>query len=202
MLDSAIRPLIDPPLNAGARVLVNLKVPADAVTWFGFGVGMAVIPALAYQAYGFALALIVLRSIADGLDGAVARATQTTDYGGYLDIVFDFVFYAGVVLGMAFAQSEFAIYAAFLIWTFMGTASSFLAYAVLAEKHGLSTQIRGSKSLYYLGGLAEGTETITVLVLFCLFPAWFPTLAIVFGLMCIATTVGRVLAARKTFSRR
>jgi len=199
MLDSAVRPFIDPPLDLVARVLVRFKVPANVVTWAGFAVGMATIPALAAHAYGLALLLVLVRSIADGLDGAVARATHTTDYGGFLDIVLDFIFYGGVVLGMALAQPQNAVYAAFLIWTFMGTASSFFAYAVLAEKHGLTTEIRGDKTLYYLGGLAEGAETIIVFILFCLAPAWFPLLAVIFGLMCIATTVGRVLAAKKAF---
>lgn len=201
MLDSALRPIIDPPLNAAARGFVRLRVSANTITWLGFVIGIAVIPALAAQYYGLALLLILVRSLADGLDGAVARATHTTDYGGYLDIVLDFIFYAGVVFGMALAQPDQAVYAAFLIWTFMGTASSFLAYAILAEKHGQTTDIRGSKSLYYLGGLAEGTETITALVLSCLFPAWFPTIAVVFGTMCLLTTAGRILAARKAFGK-
>lgn len=202
MLDAALRPLIDPPLNAAARGFVRLKVPANAVTWAGFVIGMGAVPALALHMYGLALVSIAVRSVADGLDGAIARATHTTDYGGFLDIVLDFIFYAGVVFGMALAQPDHAVFAAFLIWTFIGTASSFLAYAVLAEKHGLSTAIRGDKSLYYLGGLAEGTETLIALTLFCLFPAWFPVVATVFGVMCLLTTVGRVLAARKAFLNR
>jgi len=199
MLDAALRPLIDPPLNQTAKVFVRLKVSPNVITWAGFVIGLGAIPALAAHAYGLALLCIVIRSLADGLDGAVARATHVTDYGGYLDIVLDFIFYAGVVLGMAFGQPANAVFAAFLIWTFMGTASSFLAYAVLAERHGVSTDIRGDKSLYYLGGLAEGTETLIVLTLFCLVPSWFPALAVIFGLMCMATTVGRVLAAKKAF---
>lgn len=202
MLDATVRPLIDPPLRTVASALVRMKVPANAVTWAGFLIGMCAIPALAAQMYVTALALIALRSVADGLDGAVARATHTTDYGGFLDIVLDFIFYAGVVFGMALAQPEHAVHAAFLIWTFMGTASSFLAYAVLAEKHGMTTDIRGDKSLYYLGGLAEGTETLITFALFCLFPAWFPVIAIVFGVMCVLTAVGRVLAARMAFRTR
>ena len=202
MLDSKIRPLIDPPLNAAARRLAALGFSPNAVTWAGFVVGLGAIPALASEAYLLALGLIALRSLADGLDGAIARAGHTTDYGGFLDIVLDFVFYAGVVFGMALAQPENAVYAAFLIWTFMGTASSFLAYAVLAEKHGITTDIQGSKSLYYLGGLAEGTETLIAFALFCLFPSWFPWIAIVFGVMCLLTTAGRILAARRAFYRR
>ena len=55
----------------------------------------------------------------------------------------------------------------------MGTASSFLTFAVFAAKRGLATSVRGRKSLYYLGGLTEGTETIALFVLICLAPSWF-----------------------------
>ena len=60
----------------------------------------------------------------------------------------------------------------------MGTGSSFLAFAIMAAKRGLSTDLRGRKSLYYLGGLTEGTETILFLALACLLPAWFALLAL------------------------
>jgi hypothetical protein len=81
----------------------------------------------------------------------------------------------------------------------MGTGSSFLAFAVMAAKRGLTTEIRGSKSLYYLGGLTEGTETIALFVAICLFPGAFTPLAVVFGLLCWITTTSRILAARRQF---
>jgi phosphatidylglycerophosphate synthase len=80
----------------------------------------------------------------------------------------------------------------------MGTGSSFLAFAIMAAKRGLSTELSGRKSLYYIGGLTEGTETIAAFVLACLWPAWFPLIAWVFGALCWLTTATRVAAAWQT----
>ena len=132
---------------------------ANQVTVFGFVVGLFAIPAIAFEAYLVGLALILLNRLADGLDGAVARRTVKTDRGGFLDITLDFIFYSSVPFAFALADPfENALAAAFLIFSFIGTGCSFLAYAIMAEKRGLSTDIRGQKSLYYLGGLTGGNR--------------------------------------------
>ena len=194
-----MRRLIDPPLDRMGRGLSAAGVPANALTAAGFAVGLLAIPCLALQWYGAALATILLNRLADGLDGAVARRTRLSDLGGYLDIVCDFVFYAAVPFGFALARPENAVPAAFLIFSFAGTGSSFLAFAILAAKRGLASEARGRKSLYYLGGLTEGTETIAVFTAFCLFPDAFPILAYIFGALCWLTTVARVATARRSF---
>jgi phosphatidylglycerophosphate synthase len=129
----------------------------------------------------------------------VARHTALTDFGGYLDIVCDFIVYAGVAFGFAMARPENALPAAFLILSFVGTGTSFLAFAILAAKRGLASEARGRKSLYYLGGLTEGTETIAVFAAFCLFPSAFAVLAYAFGALCWLTTTARVMTARRNF---
>ena len=142
-----------------------------------------------------ALVLLLMNRFCDGLDGAIARYHGATDFGGYLDIVLDFVFYSAIPFGFAVNNPENAVAASFLIFSFIGTGVSFLAFAILAEKRGISTDIRGKKSFYYLGGLTEGAETITLLVLMCLFPDWFAVLAWVFGCLCWITTATRIHAA-------
>ncbi|EWY37124.1 membrane protein [Skermanella stibiiresistens SB22] len=199
MLDARLRPLIDPPLNRIGAALARRGVGADAVTLAGFLVGAASFPALALGAYGTALVLILLNRVMDGLDGAVARHAGATDFGGYLDIVCDFLFYSGVVFFVAVGRPEDALPAAFLIFSFVGTGSSFLAYAIMAAKRGITTEIRGAKSLYYLGGITEGAETIALFVVICLFPTAFAPLAWVFGALCWLTTAARVAAASRTF---
>jgi phosphatidylglycerophosphate synthase len=199
MLDPLMRRIIDPPLDRVGRRLAAAGISANAVTVVGFGVGALAIPCLAAQWYGAALAAILVNRLADGLDGAVARHTTLSDFGGYLDIVCDFIVYAGVAFGFALARPENAVPAAFLILSFVGTGTSFLAFAILAAKRGLASEARGRKSLYYLGGLTEGTETIAVFVAFCLFPGVFPTLAYIFAALCWLTTVARVLTARRSF---
>ena len=199
MLDAAMRRVIDPPLDRVGRRLAAAGVSADAITIAGFAVGLLAIPLLAAQWYGPALAAILLNRLADRLDGAVARHAALTDFGGYLDIVCDFIVYAGVAFGFALARPVNPLPAAFLILSFVGTGSSFLAYAILAAKRGLSSEARGRKSLYYLGGLTEGTETIAFFAAFCLFPSAFPVLAYIFGGLCWLTTGARIATARRAF---
>ena len=201
MIDAALRRLIDRPLDRAGGFLSRRGVSANAMTIAGFAIGMLAVPALALQAYGAALAFILLNRLSDGLDGAIARRRGATDFGGYLDIVLDFIFYAAVALGFALADpAANALAACFLIFSFMGTGSSFLAYAVMAAKRGHTSAARGPKSLYYLGGLTEGAETIALFVAICLWPGWFPALAWGFGALCWITTAGRILAARRDFT--
>ncbi len=199
MLDAVLRPIINPPLAVLAKVCVRAGIRADWVTWGGFVIGMAALPLLALQLYLPALVLIVLNRLADGLDGAIARQTTLTDYGGFLDISLDFIFYAGVVFGMSLGRPEDAIYGVFLLWCFFGPATTFLAYAIFAAKRNITTEIHGAKSIFYLGGLAEGTETFATLALFCVFPSWFPVICMVFGVMCLITAGTRIYAARDVF---
>ena len=200
MLDAALRRVVGPPLDSAGRRLAAAGASADAVTLAGFAVGLVAIPLLATERYGLALLAIALNRLADGLDGAVARQRGSTDLGGYLDIVCDFLFYAGVVFGFALARPENALPAAFLIFSFVGTGSSFLAFAAIAAKRSLTTTARGAKSIYYLGGLTEGTETILAFVVFCLAPASFPVAAFTFGTLCWITTVSRIASAMASFS--
>jgi phosphatidylglycerophosphate synthase len=193
MLDTRLRRLIDPPLDRIGAMLARRGVGADTLTLVGFIFGLLAMVSVTVEAYAAALLLLAANRIADGLDGAVARRTRPTDLGGFLDIVLDFIVYAGLVFAFAVADPVANAWAAaFLLFAFIGTGSSFLAFAVMAAKRRISTELRGPKSFYYLGGLTEGTETILFLILVCLLPDWFAGLAIAFGVLCWLTTVGRV----------
>jgi phosphatidylglycerophosphate synthase len=144
--------------------------------------------------------LLLLSRLCDGLDGAVARQTQPTDRGGFLDITLDFIFYAAVVLAFALADpAANALAAAALLAGFMGTGSSFLAFAVMAAKRQISKPMSSEKSFYFLGGLTEGTETLGFFVVMCLWPAQFALLAWVFAGLCAVTTAARVVSGYKAF---
>jgi len=200
VLDSAVRKLIDPVLNKIAHKLVKYGVQANTLTIAGFVFSVLGFIAVAYQQYGLTILFIVLSRAMDGLDGPLARQTAATDFGGYLDIVFDFIFYSGTVFFFAVGQPAFALSAAFLIFSFMGTGSSFLAYAIMAAKHGINHDKQGKKSFFYLQGITEGTETILILVLMCLFPSYFNFIAYAFGGLCWLTTIGRIRQAAKDFN--
>jgi len=200
MLDSHFRPLIDPPLNRLGRALADRGATANKVTLAGLAIGLLAAGAIALGWMALGLILILASRIADGLDGAVARATQKTDFGGYLDITCDFLFYGAIPMAFIWLDpTTNGAAGAFLLTSFYFNGASFLGYAILAEKQGEQTDAQGVKSLYYSNGILEGTETIVFFVLLCLFPGLFTTLAWVFGALCFATATLRIYGARQVF---
>ncbi|MCJ8300695.1 MAG: CDP-alcohol phosphatidyltransferase family protein, partial [Pseudomonadales bacterium] len=155
MLDRWSLKVISPPLQWVARKLDALGVTANQVTISGFIIGLLVIPALALEYYLMAAVIIIFNRLCDGIDGAIARESESTDAGGFLDIVLDFIFYSAVVFGFELDKpAENALVAALLLFSFMGTGSSFLAFAIMAERRAIKSMTYPNKGFYYLGGLA------------------------------------------------
>lgn len=203
MLDARMRTLIDPPLNAVGRSLARTGLTADGVTLIGLALGLIAALTIALGNPLLALIPLLLSRIADGLDGAVARATQKTDFGGYLDIAADFLFYGAIPFAFVVMDpTANGLAGAYLLTSFYFNGTSFLGYAILAEKHDMQTAAQGQKSLYYSNGLLEGTETILFFVILCLLPTWFVPLAWIFGTACFATGLLRVYGARAIFTTK
>ena len=191
MLDHRINKIIHPIMNSLANHIPR-QISANTITLAGFAVGAMVVPLLCLKLYSAAMAVILVNRFFDGLDGAVARKCGPTNLGSYLDITCDFIFYSVVIMGFALAAPENnGLAAAFLIFSFIGTGSSFLAFAAAAEKQGISSDAQGLKAFYYLGGLTEGTETILFFIIICMYPEYFPLLAVVLGSICWITVLGR-----------
>ncbi|MHA7880452.1 MAG: CDP-alcohol phosphatidyltransferase family protein [Saccharospirillum sp.] len=202
MLDRWTLTAIKPVLKRSAQLIDRLGLSANQVTLGGFLIGMSVLPLLAVEHYGWALLVILINRLADGIDGELARLNGASDAGAYLDIALDFVFYAAVIAGFALADpGNNALAAAFLLLGFMGTGCSFLAFAIMAERLNLKKMNYPSKGFYYLGGITEGTETIAFLLLMCLFPGVFPLLAWVFFALCALTTATRIVGGFHTLSQ-
>ncbi|WP_309668263.1 CDP-alcohol phosphatidyltransferase family protein [Tabrizicola sp.] len=201
MLDGLMREVIDVPLNRGGGWLAARGFSANAVSLAGLGLGLlaAGLIALGYSGLYVVVPLLASR-LADGLDGAVARANGKTDFGGYLDIACDFVFYGAVPLAFVLHDPTLnGAAGAFLLAAFYANGATFLGFAVLAAKRGMETRSRGDKSLYFTAGLLEGTETIVFFVIISLWPAAFVPAAWIFGVLCLVTAVSRVMLARRVF---
>lgn len=193
MLDRFALRLIQPAIAGLARQLAQRRVSANQLSFTGFALGLAAAVLIAQQAYLAGLVALLLSRLCDGLDGAVARATQATDRGGFLDITLDFIFYAAIPLAFAFADpAANALAAAALLAGFMGTGSSFLAFAVIASKRGMTNTAYPDKSFYFLGGLTEATETLGFFVAMCVWPQHFALLAWVFASLCVVTAFTRI----------
>ncbi len=201
MLDGMMRGVIDAPLNRGGRWLAARGASANAVTLAGLTAGLIAAALVAAGQAGLIVVLPLLASrLADGLDGAVARAQGKTDFGGYLDIVCDFVFYGAIPLAFVLRDpGANGVAGAFLLASFYINAATFLGYAILAAKRGMETTNRGEKSLYFTAGLLEGTETIFFFLLLAFWPGIFVGGAWVFGGLCLLTAASRVILARRVF---
>jgi len=194
MIDSWLRGLIAPPLARAGERLAAAGINADAISIGGCALGLGAALAAAFGHFAVALVLLIANRLADGLDGAVARATRRTDRGAFLDITLDFLVYAAVPLGFAaWSPHTNALAAAFLLASYVANGSAFLAFSIMAEKRGLTTSRQGQKSIYYLAGLAEGFETICFMVACCLFPTAFPVLATAFAALCCLSAAGRLV---------
>jgi phosphatidylglycerophosphate synthase len=194
VFDSALRRIMDPPLDRLGRRLAAAGVGADSVTLAGFAIGVAAAAAIAGDQPLLALPLIALNRLMDGLDGAVARASGGgTPRGGFLDVSLDFVFYGLIPLAFAIADpGANALAAAALLAAFYANGAAFLAFAAVAAGRGMTTTAQGVKSIYYLAGVAEGGETIAAFVLMCLFPEAFAPIAWTFAALTAVSAAARV----------
>ncbi|WP_439546561.1 CDP-alcohol phosphatidyltransferase family protein [Sandarakinorhabdus sp.] len=203
MFDARLRPLIDPPLNALGGAMARAGIAANAVTLAGMVPGLAAAVAISQEQFIIGLGLVLLNRLLDGLDGAVARAHLSdrgpSDFGGYLDILADFLFYTAIPVGFGLAAAANLLPALLLVAAFTLTGISFLAFAVIAAKRGEETSAHGRKSFFYSTGLAEGTETILCFVAMCLLPQYFAWIAYGYAALCVLTVFQRSAMAWQRF---
>ena len=203
MLDRKITAWIKPGVDQLAHCAARLGLSANTLTLIGFFLGLLAAVLIACKRYEIGLGLILVSRLFDALDGAVARLDQATDRGGFLDISLDFLFYASIPLAFAWASpGQNALPAVGLLAAFMGTSTSFLAFAIFAAKRQMLSQAYPHKSFYFLGDLTEATETLLFFAAMCLWPSHFPVLAYCFAALCVVTIVSRLIWSWKTFSDR
>jgi phosphatidylglycerophosphate synthase len=193
VLDAHTRRLVAPAVEATAGRLHRAGVSPTAVTAVGFAAGVAACVAAAFAAWPLALVLWLANRALDGLDGPLARLRGASDRGGFLDIVADFTVYGGFVLGVAVAEPDARLACVALLVAYYVSGTAFLAWSSLAERRVLTTG--DERSLRFVGGLAEGTETIAVYVLFCLLPGSAETIAWAFTAIVAITALQRVTFA-------
>ena len=202
MLDHRINKIIHPIMNGLANHIPR-QISANVITLVGFVVGLIVVPLLWFKMYLPAIVVILVNRFFDGLDGAVARKNGRTNFGGYLDIICDFIFYSAVVIGFAIADLEKnGLTVIFLLFSFVGTGTSFLAFAAIEKKNDIFKCEKGQKGFYYMKGLIEGSETIAFYIMICIFPDYFSILGIIFGFLCWITVLGRIFSAYTLLDRK
>jgi len=208
VLDAPLRRLLEGPLDRIAAPLDRPGITPDRLTVLGLVAGLASAACAAGQLWWWALALWVFSRAMDGLDGPLARrrlrasgsASGADDNGsgrgGFLDITADFVVYGTTVVGVAVGATAgydapwWPFLLVLLAYYVNGTA--FLAFSSIAERTG--RQRDDGRSLSFLGGLAEGAETIAVHALWLVLPQHAGLIAIIWGGVVLVSAAQRIVA--------
>ncbi len=199
MLDRYNQGLLNPILQIWAVILLRYGLTPNMMSWMGLVA--AIFSALSiYCSFTIiGLLFIYFNRLCDGLDGAMARESEVTPYGGFIDITFDFFFYAVIPLSFGLQNHENLLPSMLLLASFLLNGSSFLAYASIKGVRSKTSKFL-KKSIYYSPGLIEGTETIFFFTVFCLLPDKFPLLSYIFASLTVITFLQRVYRANKEFN--
>ena len=187
-------------ISTAAKYLHKLGISANMISILGFIIGLLAINFLAMSNFVAALICILLNRLFDALDGALARHTQITEFGIFLDATLDYVFYAGLIFGFALANPyENAVAASFLLFAFTSSACAMLAYAIVAYKNNSRQKLEITKSPFYLGGFAQGFETFVGMIILCVLPSAFLPISIILGVLCFVKACSVVITAYYNF---
>lgn len=172
------------------------------ITWVALTTGLAC-AVFAWQGQIFGSVLFwSLNRILDALDGMLARVHhRQTDFGGYLDIVLDFVVYAVIPLGLVLNAPSLENYFAltFMLGSFYVNSASWMYLAAILEKrHARHAHSEITTTIVMPSGLIGALETIIVYYVFLIFPAQITPLFFIFGGLVLVTVVQRLIWAWKT----
>ncbi len=203
MFDHFLRVLKDRLLAPVARA-IGPGLSPTLVTVLACLVGIGAAVAAAAGHFGMGLALWLLNRGLDGLDGTLARVhDRQTDFGGYLDILLDFVVYAAVPVGLACGAWEAAApwlpFAGLaLLASFFVNAASWMYLSALLERRQAGAAARAElTSVTMPPGLVAGTETVIFYSCFFLFPRRLAELFALMAALVAATIAQRVVWARR-----
>ncbi len=163
--DGWYRPLV--------RVLGGVSPNTVTLAACAFGLGAAVAAWASW--YGLAFGLWLVNRLLDGLDGAVARERgRQTDFGGYLDILLDFVVYAAIPIGLALTQPTVPVLLALaaLLASYYINAGSWMYLSAILEKRAVGARALGTATTVVMpDGLVGAVVTGLMYALFLLWPA-------------------------------
>lgn len=193
MRDSVLRQQKDKLMMPMADQLMG-SIHPNVVSVIALGVGLLSAAAIINQAYAAGLVLWLLNRVLDGLDGVVARAhDKQSDFGGYLDLLLDFIVYLAIPIALIVAQpTQINLWAGItLLAIYVLNLLSWTTLSTLIEKRSLQSENRLT-SVEMPTGIIEGAETIFFYCLFILFPTYLPHLFVVMSLLVLVSAIQRV----------
>jgi len=181
-------------LDRLARGLLDLGLTADRLTYAALVTGLAA-AVLFYLQFGWsAFAVLLVSGILDAIDGRVARLGEgSTLWGGVLDLTFDRVVEAAVLLGIAVPHPEWHLPALVLAATWYVNLCVFLAIGAAGEKY-------SEKIISYPPGLLERTEALIFAFIVVALPGLAAAAGYVYAALELATAAQRFNYGREALS--
>lgn len=185
MIDTKLRGIAQPLFDKVSGIFVKLKIQPDRITIaaliFGLMAGGFVVLDLRLLAFVF----LWISGLLDVLDGSVARLCgKSSKRGAYMDLVFDRMVEASIILGFYFLLPENALVYLLFFITVLFNFTTFIVAGALFDND-------GEKSMHYDVGIAERTETFIVFSLMMIFPSYLVIILGIFDVIIFITGVIR-----------
>lgn len=172
-------------LDRLAAALLRRGISPNALSYAALALGLAGALLFYVGHGGWALAVLVGSGLCDAVDGRVARlGGLTTPWGGVIDLTFDRIVEAAVLLGIALPHPAWHAPALVLACTWYVNLCVFLAV-------GAATERAGEKLIVYPPGLLERSESLLFALVVVLAPAWAPTAGYLYAGLEVATATQR-----------
>jgi phosphatidylglycerophosphate synthase len=182
-------------LDRLARWLVRRNVGPNAVSCAALAAGL-VGAALFYADHGWWAMLALLASgLLDAVDGRVARlGPGPTAWGGVLDLTFDRIVEATVLLGVAVPRPAWHLPALVLACTWYVNLCVFLAVGAASDRH-------SEKVIDYPPGLLERSELLLLALVIVALPGLAPAALYAYAALEIVTGAQRFRYGRRALAR-
>ena len=172
-------------LDGLARALGRAGVTADRLSYTALGLGLVGAWLFYVDRGGWALVALLGSGLCDAVDGRVARlGGGSTPWGGVLDLTFDRIVEAAVLLGIALPHPDWHLPALVLACTWYVNLCVFLAVGAAGAQV-------SEKLIVYPPGLLERGEALLFALIVVLAPSWTPAAGYAYAALEVWTAAQR-----------
>jgi len=200
MFDTSLRRFKD---QVGTSLAKHMsRVSPTLISMLGLAIGLFATYMAFKGQYLWALGLWILNRILDGLDGLIARLHEKqSDFGGYVDILTDFIIYAALPIGLVAGSpsNERYLALAFLLAAFYVNSASWMYLAAILEKHAAHSSDTQT-TIVMPAGLIGGFETLVAYGIFLLLPSHITILFYTLAVLVFITTLQRLIWAKRNLT--
>ena len=182
---------LDSSLSATAHALIQRNISANTLSYAALVTGVIGGVFFYLRLPVIALVFLLVSGLADAVDGRVARLGKgSTPWGGVLDLVFDRIVEAAILLGIALPHPHLYAPALVLAATWYVNLCVFLAVGAASEG-------QREKVIVYSPGLVERGEELLFAIFAGFLPEWATPVGYVYAALEVVTASQRFLAGKR-----